>query len=132
MTNIMVPLLLDLRSEAFVTTCGTKVPSGLGQNGPRDPETRCASSPRGRRQQPEAAFEGPFWRPRKCSTVEVGNLVRTLRNLDLGDAGKVERGAVGVLESMSNGPYMPYLVRFPNGTFAFEEGEIEEVEGQQT
>ncbi len=60
--------------------------------------------------------------------MEVGKRVRTLRSLDLGDAGKVERGAVGVLESINNGPYMPYLVRFPHGTFAFEEGEIEAVE----
>jgi hypothetical protein len=62
--------------------------------------------------------------------MEIGQSVRALRSLDLGDAGKVEKGAVGVLESMNNGPYMPYLVRFPSGTFAFEEGEIEEVEGQ--
>jgi hypothetical protein len=64
--------------------------------------------------------------------MEVGQKVRALRGLDLGDAGKLERGAVGVLESMNNGPYMPYLVRFPSGTFAFEEGEIEEVEGQSS
>jgi hypothetical protein len=60
--------------------------------------------------------------------MQVGRKVRTLRSLDLGDAGKVDKGAVGVLESMNNGPYMPYLVRFENGTFAFEEGEIEEAE----
>ena len=59
--------------------------------------------------------------------MDVGQKVRTLRALDLGDAGRVERGAIGVLESINNGPYMPYLVRFPNGSFAFEEGEIEEV-----
>ena len=62
--------------------------------------------------------------------MEVGKLVRALRSLDLGEGGKVEKGAVGVLESMNNGPYMPYLVRFPNGTFAFEDGEIEEIEGE--
>jgi hypothetical protein len=60
--------------------------------------------------------------------VQVGKRVRTLRAIDLGDAGKVEKGAVGVLESMHNGPYMPYLVRFDGGTFAFEEGELEEAE----
>ncbi len=60
--------------------------------------------------------------------MQVGKRVRALRSIDLGDAGKVEKGAVGVLESMNNGPYMPYLVRFPSGTFAFEEGEIEEAE----
>ena len=60
--------------------------------------------------------------------MEVGQKVRALRSLDLGDAGKLEKGAVGVLESMNNGPYMPYLVRFESGTFAFEEGEIEEVQ----
>jgi hypothetical protein len=58
--------------------------------------------------------------------MDVGQQVRALRSLDLGDAGKVEKGAVGVLESINNGPYMPYLVRFASGTFAFEEGEIEE------
>jgi hypothetical protein len=63
--------------------------------------------------------------------MEVGKRVRTLRSLDLGDAGRVEKGAVGILESINNGPYMPYLVRFPNGTFAFEEGEIEEAEVEQ-
>ncbi|MDQ6766900.1 MAG: hypothetical protein M3Z41_03735 [Candidatus Eremiobacteraeota bacterium] len=61
--------------------------------------------------------------------MEVGKRVRALRSLDLGDAGRVEKGTVGVLESMNNGPYMPYLVHFPTGTFAFEEGEIEEAEG---
>lgn len=60
--------------------------------------------------------------------MDVGQKVRALRTIDLGDAGKVERGAIGILESMNNGPYMPYLVRFDTGTFAFEEGEIEEVE----
>jgi hypothetical protein len=58
--------------------------------------------------------------------MEIGQRVRTLRALDLGAGGKVEKGAVGVLESMSNGPYMPFLVRFEQGTFAFEDGEIEE------
>ena len=62
--------------------------------------------------------------------MEVGKLVRTLRSLDLGEGGRVEKGAVGVLESMNNGPYMPFLVRFPNGTFAFEDGEIEEIEAE--
>lgn len=60
--------------------------------------------------------------------MEVGKRVRALRSIDLGDAGKVERGAVGVLVSMNNGPYMPYLVRFDSGQFAFEEGEIEAAE----
>jgi hypothetical protein len=66
--------------------------------------------------------------PEDCGGMEVGQKVRALRSLDLGDAGKVEKGAIGVLESMNNGPYMPYLVTFPSGTFAFEEGEIEEAE----
>jgi hypothetical protein len=60
--------------------------------------------------------------------MQVGKRVRALRSIDLGEAGKLEKGAVGVLESMTNGPYMPYLVRFDNGKFAFEEGEIEEAE----
>jgi hypothetical protein len=58
--------------------------------------------------------------------MEVGQRVRTLRTLDLGTEGKVEKGAVGVLESITNGPYMPFLVRFDNGTFAFQDGELEE------
>jgi len=62
--------------------------------------------------------------------VEVGKQVRTLRGLDLGAAGKVAKGDVGILESMNNGPYMPFLVRFPQGTFAFEDGELEDVEPQ--
>jgi len=60
--------------------------------------------------------------------MEVGARVRTLRTLDLGSDGRVEKGAVGTLESISNGPYMPFLVRFPQGTFAFEDGEIEELD----
>jgi hypothetical protein len=59
--------------------------------------------------------------------MEVGKRVRALRTLDLGSGGKVEKGAVGVLESITNAPYMPYLVRFEEGTFAFQDGEIEEV-----
>lgn len=59
--------------------------------------------------------------------MEVGKPVRTLRGLDLGTGGKVEKGAVGILESMNNGPYMPFLVCFPQGTFAFEDGELEDV-----
>jgi hypothetical protein len=55
----------------------------------------------------------------------VGTRVRTLRTLDLGSGGKVEKGAIGVLESDSNSPYMPFLVRFESGTFAFQDGEIE-------
>ncbi len=60
--------------------------------------------------------------------MDVGQRVRALRSLDLGEGGKVSKGDVGILESINNGPYIPYLVRFPNGTFAFEEGEIEPVE----
>lgn len=58
--------------------------------------------------------------------MEIGQRVRTLKTLDLGSGGKVEKGAVGVLESMTNGPYMPFLVRFAEGTFAFQDGEIED------
>jgi len=60
--------------------------------------------------------------------VEVGKPVRTLRGIDLGVHGKVDKGAVGILESMNNGPYMPFLVRFPQGSFAFEDGELEDIE----
>ena len=59
--------------------------------------------------------------------MEVGGQVRTLRALDLGSEGRVEKGAVGVLESVDNSPYMPFLVRFENGTFAFQDGELEPV-----
>ena len=61
------------------------------------------------------------------SLMEVGKPVRVLKGIDLGDQGKVEKGDVGILESMNNSVYMPFLVKFPNGTFAFEDGEIEDV-----
>jgi len=57
--------------------------------------------------------------------MEVGERVRTLKALDLGSDGKVERGAIGVLESVTNSTYMPFLVRFEAGTFAFQDGELE-------
>jgi len=60
--------------------------------------------------------------------MEIGKPVRVLKAIDLGSDGKVEKGAIGVLESTSNSPYMPFLVRFPQGSFAFEDGEIEDVE----
>ena len=60
--------------------------------------------------------------------MQVGKKVRALKGIDLGAEGKVEKGAIGILESMDNGPYMPFLVRFPQGNFAFEDGEIEEAE----
>jgi len=63
--------------------------------------------------------------------VDIGKPVRTLRSIDLGTHGKVEKGAVGILESMNNGPYMPFLVRFPQGTFAFEDGELEDAETEK-
>ena len=62
--------------------------------------------------------------------MEVGKTVRVLKAIDLGQEGKVEKGAIGVLESMNNSPYMPFLVKFPQGSFAFEDGEIEDVEEQ--
>lgn len=65
------------------------------------------------------------------SHMEIGQRVRTLKTLDLGSDGKVEKGAIGVLESMTNAPYMPFLVRFEGGTFAFQDGEIEEVDDLQ-
>jgi hypothetical protein len=61
--------------------------------------------------------------------MEVGKPVRVLKGIDLGAQGKVEKGAVGILESMDNSVYMPYLVKFPQGTFAFEDGELEDVAG---
>ena len=36
--------------------------------------------------------------------MEVGKPVRTLRSMDLGADGKVDKGAIGILESMNNGP----------------------------
>ena len=57
--------------------------------------------------------------------MEVGDRVRALKGIDLGNEGRVERGAVGVLESVTNSPYMPFLVRFDSGVFAFQDGEIE-------
>ena|GEM_PF-1127892 len=66
--------------------------------------------------------------PKKPYHMELGQLVRTKRTLDLGAEGRVEKGSVGVLESENNSPYMPYLVRFEQGTFAFQDGEIEEAD----
>lgn len=63
--------------------------------------------------------------------MEVGERVRALRSLDLGSEGRVDKGAVGVLESVTNSPYMPFLVRFDTGTFAFQDGELEPVSGEQ-
>ena len=60
--------------------------------------------------------------------MEVGQRVRTKRTLDLGTEGRVEKGAIGVLESENNSPYMPYLVRFEQGTFAFQDGELEDAD----
>jgi hypothetical protein len=60
--------------------------------------------------------------------MEVGQRVRTKRTLDLGADGRVEKGAIGVLESENNSPYMPYLVRFEQGTYAFQDGELEDVD----
>lgn len=57
--------------------------------------------------------------------MEVGDRVRSKKTIDLGGEGRVESGAVGVLESVTNSPYMPFLVRFDTGTFAFQDGEIE-------
>ena len=61
------------------------------------------------------------------SPMEVGKPVRVLKGIDLGADGKVEKGAVGILESMNHSVYMPFLVKFAQGTFAFEDGEIEDV-----
>lgn len=60
--------------------------------------------------------------------MQVGKPVRVLKTLDLGGDGKVDKGSIGILESMDNSPYMPFLVRFPQGSFAFEDGEIEDVD----
>ncbi len=51
--------------------------------------------------------------------------MRARKTVDLGAEGRVDSGAVGVLESVTNSPYMPFLVRFDSGTFAFQDGEIE-------
>ena len=57
--------------------------------------------------------------------MEIGDRVRTKKTIDLGNDGRVETGAVGVLESVTNSPYMPFLVRFEQGSFAFQDGELE-------
>jgi len=54
--------------------------------------------------------------------------VRLRRAVDLGSEGRVEAGTIGVLESMENSPYLPFLVRFPQGALALEDGDIEEIE----
>ena len=69
---------------------------------------------------------------RATTSVEIGKPVRVLKGIDLGAEGKVEKGAVGILESTSNSPYMPFLVRFPQGSIAFEDGEVEDVESPES
>lgn len=66
--------------------------------------------------------------PKNPCHMEQGQRVRTKRTLDLGADGRVEKGTIGVLESENNSPYMPYLVRFDQGTYAFQDGEIEEAD----
>ena len=56
--------------------------------------------------------------------MQIGNRVRVLRTIDLGDEFCVREGEVGVLESTTNGPYLHYLVRLPHTYFAAAEGEI--------
>lgn len=57
--------------------------------------------------------------------------MRTLKAFDFGSEGRVDKGAVGVLESVTNSPYMPFLVRFDTGTFAFQDGELEPADAAQ-
>jgi len=66
--------------------------------------------------------------PKNPSHMKAGQRVRTKRALDLGTEGRVEKGTIGILESENNSPYMPYLVRFEQGTYAFQDGEIEEAD----
>ena len=60
--------------------------------------------------------------------MDVGQRVRLLRAVDLGSEGKVEAGAIGVVEATDNSPYLPYLVRFGASKLALEDRDIEEVE----
>jgi len=62
--------------------------------------------------------------------VEVGSRVRLVRTIDLGSEGMVEQGAIGVVETTNNSPYLPYLVEFQAGFLALEDGDIEEVDEQ--
>ena len=60
--------------------------------------------------------------------MDVGQRVRLRRTVDLGSEGKIEAGAIGVVESVNNSPYLPYLVKFDHGELALEDGDIEEIE----
>lgn len=60
--------------------------------------------------------------------MRVGQRVRLLRTIDLGGEGRVEAGALGVVESTDNSPYLPYLVKFEAAQLALEDRDIEEVE----
>lgn len=59
--------------------------------------------------------------------MQVGQRVRLLRTIDLGTEGRMEKGSIGVVETSDNSPYFPYLVKFPQGMLAVEDGDIEEV-----
>lgn len=60
--------------------------------------------------------------------MDVGQRVRLRRTVDLGSEGRVEAGSIGVVESVNNSPYLPYLVKFDQGKLALEDGDIEEIE----
>jgi hypothetical protein len=60
--------------------------------------------------------------------MDVGQKVRLVRTIDLGSEGKIDAGTIGILESMENSPYLPFLVRFPQGALALEDGDIEDIE----
>lgn len=59
--------------------------------------------------------------------MQLGQSVRLLRTIDLGSEGRVDKGGIGVVQATDNSPYLPYLVKFPQGFLAVEDGDIEEV-----
>jgi len=51
-----------------------------------------------------------------------------VRTVDLGSEGKIDAGTIGILESVENSPYLPFLVKFPQGSLALEDGDIAEID----
>lgn len=54
----------------------------------------------------------------------VGQRVRVMRTIDLGEDFCVREGDIGEVISTTNGPYLHYLVRLPHTDFAATEEEI--------
>ncbi|HVA38864.1 MAG TPA: hypothetical protein VNJ51_14760 [Candidatus Dormibacteraeota bacterium] len=59
-----------------------------------------------------------------AEAFDIGQRVRLVRDLDLGGAGMIPAGTVGILVSAENSSYLPYLVEIDGTTYAFEDTEL--------